>query len=46
MRHLLEGDAWKEKGERGHAYVSEVHEMGKAIDRHMEVYEGLLSRSR
>lgn len=46
MRRLLEGDAWKEKGERGHAYVSEVHETGKAMDRHMEAYEGLLRGAR
>jgi glycosyltransferase involved in cell wall biosynthesis len=42
LRNLLEDEAWKEKGEKGHAYVSEVHETGRAIDRHLEAYECLL----
>ncbi len=39
---LLEGDRWRERGERGYRYVSAVHEKKRAIDRHVEVYEGLM----
>jgi glycosyltransferase involved in cell wall biosynthesis len=44
LRWLLEGDRWRERGERGHRYVSAVHEKKRVIDRHVEVYEGLLRR--
>jgi glycosyltransferase involved in cell wall biosynthesis len=39
---LLEGDRWRERGERGYRYVSAVHEKRGVIDRHVEVYEELL----
>jgi len=39
---LLEGDRWRERGERGYRYVSAVHEKKGVIDRHVEVYEELL----
>ncbi len=42
LRNLLRDDTWKEKGEKGHAYVSEVHETRRVIDRHLEAYNGLL----
>ena len=44
LKHLLDGDAWREKGREGYAYVSEVHETGRAIDMHIAAYEGLLKR--
>jgi len=40
---LLDGDLWREKGEAGHRYVSEVHEEGRVIDLHMEAYERVLA---
>jgi glycosyltransferase involved in cell wall biosynthesis len=40
---LLEGDRWRELGERGRAYVSEVHEKERVIDLHVEAYEALLA---
>lgn len=42
LKRLLDGDAWREKGREGHAYVSGVHETGRAIDMHIAAYEGLL----
>jgi glycosyltransferase involved in cell wall biosynthesis len=42
LRRLLGNDSWKEKGVKGHAYVSEIHETGKVIDRHLEAYKCLL----
>lgn len=41
---LLGDERWRERGERGHRYVSAVHEKKRVIDRHVEVYEGLLRR--
>ena len=46
LRAFLEDDAWRERGERGFAYVSEVHEVEKVVDRHIAAYEGLLERTR
>ncbi len=45
LASLLEGDAWREKGEAGFRYVSEHYELQGAIDRHVEVYEQALVRS-
>jgi glycosyltransferase involved in cell wall biosynthesis len=39
---LLDGDRWRERGEAGHRYVSEVHEEGKVIDLHLGHYERVL----
>jgi glycosyltransferase involved in cell wall biosynthesis len=44
LRWLLEGERWRERGERGYRYVSAVHEKKKVIDRHVEVYESLLRK--
>jgi glycosyltransferase involved in cell wall biosynthesis len=46
LRFLLEEDNWREKGEMGYAYVSDVHETGKVIDRHIAAYEDLLEAAR
>jgi glycosyltransferase involved in cell wall biosynthesis len=43
LRWLLEEDRWRELGERGHAYVSEVHEKERVIDLHLKAYEALLA---
>jgi len=45
LRFLLEDDRWRERGERGYEYVSEVHELGRVIDRHIAAYEDVLNRS-
>jgi len=42
LEWLLYEDNWKRRAEAGRKYVSEHHEHGAVIDRHMEVYEGLL----
>ena len=42
LEWLLKNDNWRKKGELGRKYVSEYHEQGVVIDRHMEVYNGLL----
>ncbi|MGD2201572.1 MAG: glycosyltransferase family 4 protein, partial [Candidatus Bathyarchaeota archaeon] len=44
LRWLLEGDRWRELGERGYDYVSRVHEREKVIERHLEVYKELMAR--
>jgi glycosyltransferase involved in cell wall biosynthesis len=41
---LLEDDRWRGGGEKGYAYVSEVHEAEMVTDLHIEAYEALLSR--
>ena len=42
LRSLLEGDRWRELGERGRAYVREVFALDRAIDQHLHVYEQVL----
>lgn len=42
LRFLLEEDRWRERGEKGYAYVSEVHKLGRVIGRHIAAYEALL----
>lgn len=43
LRCLMEDGAWRERGERGFAYVSDVHELGRVVDLHLEAYEALLN---
>lgn len=43
LKNLLEDSQWKEKGEKGFHYVEEVHELGKVIDQHIDIYNRLLS---
>jgi len=43
LRCLLEDDAWRERGGRGFAYVTDVHELNRVIDLHLDAYEALLS---
>jgi len=42
LRWLLEEDRWRELGERGRSYVSEVHGREKVMDLHIEAYRALL----
>ncbi len=42
LEWLLSGDNWRRRGETGWKYVSEHHEIGAVIDRHLEVYGELL----
>lgn len=44
LRWLLEGERWRERGEKGLSYVSGVHERKRVIDRHVEIYESLLRK--
>lgn len=43
LEWLLDDDNWRWRGELGRKYVSEYHEHGAVINRHMEVYEELLN---
>ncbi len=42
LEWLLSEDNWKLRGEKGREYVSEYHEHGAVIDRHIEIYRRLL----
>lgn len=46
LEDLLEGDGWRERGRLGRRYVEEVHEVGRVVDRHLEIYEGVLEGRR
>ncbi len=43
LRSLLQDDAWRAAGERGFAYVSDVHELDRVVDLHLDAYDALLS---
>lgn len=43
LRFLLGDDRWRERGEKGRAHVSEVHEKKRTIERHMAAYRALLT---
>jgi len=38
LARLLEGNRWRERGEKGHEYVRETFEIGRAIDLHLAAY--------
>lgn len=42
LRFLLERERWRVRGQRGYAYVRDVFETSRAMDRHVAVYERLL----
>ncbi len=42
LEWLLSDDNWRHRGEIGRRYVSEHHEHGSVIDRHVKIYEELL----
>lgn len=42
LRALLVDEGWRKRGASGRRYVEEVHEVGKVVDRHVEIYEGLM----
>ncbi|MCW4035763.1 MAG: glycosyltransferase family 4 protein [Candidatus Bathyarchaeota archaeon] len=44
LRFLMEGGRWRERGRKGYAYVSKVHELGRVTDLHIAAYEDLLSK--
>ncbi len=46
MVNLLKKDSWRNKGELGQKYVMENYELDKAIERHIVVYENLLTNSK
>jgi glycosyltransferase involved in cell wall biosynthesis len=43
LRFLLEGNRWRELGERGYGYVRATHEREVVIDQHLRVYERALA---
>ncbi|MEJ1960417.1 MAG: glycosyltransferase family 4 protein [Gammaproteobacteria bacterium] len=42
---LLEGDAWRERGEAGWEYVRESFEIDSVIDRHLQVYQQFVAHA-
>ena len=46
LRWMLGDEGWFERGRRGRRYVEEVHEAGTVVDRHIEIYKGLLEHRR
>jgi glycosyltransferase involved in cell wall biosynthesis len=41
LQILLEENRWHERAKLGYAYVRDTFALGKAIDRHLAIYEGL-----
>jgi len=42
LKALLGDEGWRERGRLGRRYVEEVHEVGKVVDRHLEIYRRIL----
>ena len=42
LRSMLGEEDWLERGRRGRRYVEENHEAGDVVERHIEIYRGLL----
>jgi glycosyltransferase involved in cell wall biosynthesis len=43
LKRMLSDEGRRGRGIRGRRYVTEVHELEKVVDAHIEVYEGLLN---
>ncbi|HEX7940301.1 MAG TPA: hypothetical protein VF488_00770, partial [Gemmatimonadaceae bacterium] len=43
LEALLAGDAWRERGERGHAHALATFDAEVAVRRHLEAYDGLMA---
>lgn len=46
LKNLLEDEEWRERGRAGRRYIEEVHELNRVVDKHIEIYSGLLERRR
>ena len=46
LRFLLADDRWRERGQRGHAYVADLFDLERAMDRHEAIYRRLLNAER
>ncbi len=46
LKALLGDDGWRERGRLGRRYVEEVHEVGRVVDMHLEIYRGILESRR
>ena len=46
VRRMLTDEGRRYKGTKGRRHVEEVHELGKVVDRHLEIYRGLLAGRR
>jgi glycosyltransferase involved in cell wall biosynthesis len=46
LKKLLEGDSWREKGERGFQYVKEHFDLETAVDRHIAVYSEMIGENK
>jgi glycosyltransferase involved in cell wall biosynthesis len=43
LEFILEGERWRERGQKGYNYVAEVHEKEKVADMHISAYEAILA---
>jgi glycosyltransferase involved in cell wall biosynthesis len=43
LKFLLQDNRWKELGQKGYNYVNEYFSLEKAIERHINIYRGLLN---
>jgi glycosyltransferase involved in cell wall biosynthesis len=46
VKRMLTDEGRRNKGTKGRRHVEEVHELGKVVDRHLEIYRGLLAGRR
>jgi glycosyltransferase involved in cell wall biosynthesis len=46
LKYLLKEDSWKIKGEEGQAYVKENYELNIAIEKHIKIYQDLLTNNK
>ena len=46
LRKMLANEGRREKGTLGREYVEDVHELGKVVDRHIEIYKAHLESRR
>ena len=43
LEFLLEDNRWQEQGNKGYEYVKKTHELNVVMDKHIAVYDDLLS---
>jgi hypothetical protein len=46
LESLFDDEGWRERGRRGREYVERVHEVGRVVDMHLEIYRGILESGR
>jgi hypothetical protein len=46
LRQLLQGDRWRQCGERARSYIAGTFERDLAVGRHLTIYEAMLEQGR